>query len=84
MLYLVTPPANCTPVSISSITNISLASAIKHLTEKERKKLMQDPGYDKRQQTFLSDDEMIGKLIDTGQVLILFAVSSLSTWGPMF
>ena len=84
--FVITPPASSLPPSQSDAASPSNkpAIAVKHLLDKERKKLLRDGACDSRNQNSLTGDEIIGELLRTDQVLIPAAISPLCAWGPMF
>ena len=80
----ITPPRGLHPSQRGVASRNQLATATKHLTEKERSKLARDGQADDHTTTLLTGDEIIGDLLRSGRVLIPLAISPYGRWGPMF
>jgi hypothetical protein len=83
--YFTSPKGHLSPSRQHRATSNQPASAVKHLTDAERKKLRRDGASDPNHHNSLTGDEIIGRLLDyLNAVLIPAAVSPYGRWGPMF
>ena len=82
----ITPPRGHVPPSRQSgaASSNQSAQAAKHLSEKERLKLMREGKSDPYNSSSLTGEEIIKYLLDTDRVLIPMAISPYGRWGPMF
>ena len=83
--YTITPPVGHRPPSHSNAATTSNlpAPADKHLSEKERKKLMRDGACDQYTHTSWSGDEIIGEMLKARIGLLPYAISPHGRPGPM-
>ena len=80
----ITPPKGHRPPSRRSANPHKSAPAAKHLIDKERLKLMRDGMCDTTNNNTLTGEQIIGELLDTGQVLLPWTISPHGRFGPMF
>jgi hypothetical protein len=83
--FTITPPKGHLPPSrLGAASSNQPASAVKHLVDKERKKLMRDGSGDPYNNNILTGEEITAALLRAGTALLPVAISPYGRMGPMF
>jgi hypothetical protein len=81
----ITPPKGHLPPSrLGAASSNQPASAVKHLVDKERRKLMRDGSGDPYNNNTLTGEEIMAALLRAGTALLPVAIGPYGRMGPMF